>query len=87
MSEDKNLITQNEIDELFKIHELIADQEDAEKSLSLVEEIKGAILDSGKLTLKEWKSLRERIREIEVLIPAIDMIISLKDPRTTAKKS
>lgn len=86
MSEDKNLITQNEIDELFKIHELIADQEDEEKSLSLVEEIKGAILDSGKLTLKEWKSLRERIREIEVLIPAIDMIISLKVPRGAAKK-
>ncbi len=84
MSEDKNLITQNEIDELFKIHELIADQEE-EKSLSLVEEIKGAILDSGKLTLKEWKSLRERIREIEVLIPAIDMIISLKDPRKIPK--
>ena len=78
MSEDKNLISQDEVDELFKIHDLISDKKE-EKQTSLIEEIKGAILDSGKLTITEWKSLRKRIREIEVLIPHIDMIIQLKD--------
>lgn len=73
----ENLITQQEIDELLAIHELIRTDESGEKSL--IDEIKDAILDSAKLTLAQWRSLRDRIREIEILIPHIDLIIELKD--------
>lgn len=79
MSEDANLVTQAEIDELMKIHDLIrVDQGEAEKGSSLVDEIRNAILDSAKLKLEEWKSLRARIKEIEDLIPHIDLIVQLK---------
>ena len=44
---------------------------------SLVEELKHAILDSGKLELDQWQTLRDHLREIEQLIPHIDLIIKL----------
>lgn len=77
--EEKNInpedyeISQEEVDTLLSqfitVHE-------AKKSL--LDEINDAILDSGKLSLEEWRNLRTRIKEIEQLIPHIDMIIQLK---------
>jgi len=75
MSDNKNLLTQNEINNLLAINSLIDEKKD---NGSLVDEIKFALLNSGKLSLREWKSLRERLREIETLIPHIDMIVQLK---------
>ena len=75
MSDNKNLLTQNEINDLLAINSLI---DEKKNNRSLVDEIKFALLNSGKLSLKEWKSLRERLREIETLIPHIDMIVQLK---------
>ena len=42
-------------------------------------EIRTAILDSGKLSLTDWRKLRTKLREIERLIPHIDLIIELKE--------
>jgi hypothetical protein len=75
MSNNKNLLTQNEINDLLAINNLINEKKD---SGSLVDEIKFALLNSGKLSLRDWKSLREQLREIEILIPHIDMIVQLK---------
>lgn len=73
---DKDLLTQEELDELLRINEFIAAPEPSKASLA--DEIRAAILDSGKLSLAEWRSLRARLREIEELIPHIDLIIKLK---------
>jgi len=51
---------------------------DKKDDKSLVSELKKAILDSGKLELEQWFSLREQLQEIEELIPHIDLIIKLK---------
>ena len=45
---------------------------------SLMDEIHEAILDSGRLSLMQWVSLREKLREIEELVPHIDLLIKLK---------
>ncbi|WP_286235121.1 hypothetical protein [Thalassotalea sediminis] len=76
MSTDKELeiISQHDLDELLRINEFIEQQDEN----SLVSELKQAILDSGKLELNQWRSLRDHIREIEELIPHIDLIIKLK---------
>lgn len=74
--DNPTLISQEEVDVLLNIHELIEGQPESQRSL--IDEIKDAILDSGKLTLEEWTSLRERIREIEALVPHMDLIINLK---------
>jgi len=73
----KNLVSQAEVDELLNIHDLIEGKRESQRSL--IDEIKEAILDSGKLTVEEWRSLRDRIREIETLIPHMDLIIKLKE--------
>jgi hypothetical protein len=70
-----NLISQEEINELLTINGFIRD---GKEQKSLIDQIKDAILDSGKLQLSEWKSLRNRLKEIERLIPHIDLIIELK---------
>ncbi len=77
MAEGKNLVSQAEMDELLNIHDLIEGKRETQRSL--IDEIKEAILDSGRLKLEEWRSLRERIREIEGLIPHMDLIIKLKE--------
>ena len=82
-SVEKSLISQAEVDELFNIHDLIEEQTE---SRSLIDEIQAAILDSGKLTLTEWKSLRQRIAEIEQLIPHMDLIIKLKETQDRRKE-
>lgn len=78
MSEEINIISQQDLDELLRINEFI---EQADEN-SLVHELKQAILDSGKLELHQWQSLRDHIREIEELIPHIDLIIKLKKETT-----
>jgi len=67
-------LSQADLDDLLRISEFI-EQEDEN---SLVSELKRAILDSGKLEINQWESLRAHIREIEELIPHIDLIIKLK---------
>ena len=70
----EDIISQEDIDSLFRINEFI----DTNDKHSLVEELKQAILNSGKLELHQWQSLREHLGEIEALIPHIDLIIRLK---------
>ena len=71
----KNLISQDEVNELLTLGGFISEEEEKK---SLIDEIKDALLDSGKLSLREWRSLRARLKEIEKLIPHIDLIIELK---------
>jgi hypothetical protein len=71
---EKQIISQADLDNLLHINEFIEKQD----SNSLVSELKHAILDSGKLELEQWQVLRNHIREIEMLIPHIDLIIKLK---------
>ncbi|MFT5756671.1 MAG: hypothetical protein ACI9LM_001391 [Alteromonadaceae bacterium] len=70
----KEIISQADLNSLLRINEFI-EQHDGN---SLVSELKGAILDSGKLELGQWEVLRDHIHEIEELIPHIDLIIKLK---------
>jgi len=70
----QEIISQADIDSLLRINEFIEQRDEH----SLVEELKQAILDSGKLELGQWESLREHLHEIELLIPHIDLIIKLK---------
>jgi hypothetical protein len=75
-----NQLDQVELDQLLRINGFL--EEDAgDGRNSLIDEIKDAILDSGKLSLPEWKALRARLRDIESLIPTIDLIIQLKNSR------
>ena len=71
---EREIISQADLDNLLRISEFIDQQNES----SLVSELKQAILDSGKLELTQWESLRDHIREIEELIPHIDLIIKLK---------
>lgn len=71
----ENLLSQAEINDLLTINGFISEKK---KQRSLIDEIKDAILNSGRLELSEWKSLRARLKEIETLIPHIDLIIELK---------
>ncbi|GHF81650.1 hypothetical protein [Thalassotalea marina] len=68
------ILSQSDIDDLLRINEFLEQQDEN----SLVAELRRAILDSGKLELNQWESLRDHIREIEELIPHIDLIIKLK---------
>ena len=68
------LISQADLDNLLRINEFIDEHDEN----SLVSELKQAILNSGKLELTQWEILRDHIREIEELIPHIDLIIKLK---------
>jgi len=73
-STGEEIISQAELDSLLRINEFI----ELDSENSLVSELKQAILDSGKLELDQWQSLREQLKEIETLIPHIDLIIQLK---------
>jgi hypothetical protein len=73
-SSDIELISQADLDNLLRINEFIDEHDEN----SLVSELKAAILDSGTLELGQWEALRDHIREIEELIPHIDLIIKLK---------
>ncbi len=73
-NKDLEIISQSDLDDLLRINEFLEHQDEN----SLVSELKRAILDSGKLEIEQWQSLREHILEIEELIPHIDLIIKLK---------
>ena len=73
-------LDQSELDRLLLINGLLAEGS-GPGSTSLVDEIRDAILDSGKLSHREWKALRDRLKEIERLIPHIDLIIELKSQK------
>ena len=62
--EEKEIISQDELDNLLELNEFIEEQ----KSHTLINEIKEAILDSGKLKLEQWETLRQHIKEIVTLI-------------------
>jgi len=68
------ILSQADLDDLLRINEFIEQHDNH----SLVSELKRAILDSGKLELQQWRLLRVQLREIEELIPHIDLIIKLK---------
>ena len=70
-------LSQEELDRLLSISGFIADSNASDRK-TLIDEIKCAILDSGKLSLDEWMGLRDRLKEIERLIPTIDLMIDLK---------
>ncbi len=74
ISKAEEIISQDDIDSLLRISQFI----EPDDKNSLVEELKHAILDSGKLELNQWQTLRNQLREIEQLIPHIDLIIKLK---------
>lgn len=74
--EEANL-SQEELDRLLSISGFISDATTGDRK-NLIDEIKDAILDSGKLSLDEWMGLRDRLKEIERLIPTIDLMIDLK---------
>ena len=80
------IISQDEIDDLLAIADFIENQ-DSKDGHSLIDELKSAILDSGKLKLKEWHILRRKLHEIEELIPHIDLIIRLKEQREFIEKA
>ena len=71
---ETEIISQADLDNLLRINEFIEQHDNH----SLVSELKRAILDSGKLELQQWRLLRVQLREIEELIPHIDLIIKLK---------
>ena len=70
-------LSQEELDRLLSISGFISDGNTGDRK-NLIDEIKDAILDSGKLSLDEWMGLRDRLKEIERLIPTIDLMIDLK---------
>jgi hypothetical protein len=72
-------ISQEEVDHLLRLSGFLADGNGI--SRSLIDEIEEAILDSGKLSVQEWITLRSRLREVERLAPTIDLIIALKQKR------
>lgn len=74
VDKELEILSQADLDDLLCINEFIEQQDEK----SLVSELKMAILDSGKLELAQWQQLRNQIREIEQLIPHIDLIIKLK---------
>jgi len=74
VKKNKGIISQEELDNLLMLNDFI----DKKDEKSLVNELKRAILDSGKLELTQWLALREQLKEIEELIPHIDLIIKLK---------
>ncbi len=74
MDKEIEIISQQDMDNLLHLNEFI-EQHDKH---SLVGELKRAILDSGKLELEQWRLLREQLREVEELIPHVDLIIKLK---------
>ncbi len=76
-----NTLDQNELDQLLLINGFLGESTLEGGRKSLIDEIRNAILDSGKLSHREWRALRDRLREIEQLIPTIDLIIELKARR------
>jgi len=79
MSEPDNVLAQQELDDLLRIHDLIAEGE--KTGTALVDELENAILDNGKLSLAQWRALRDKRKAIERLVPHLDLIIELRERR------
>jgi hypothetical protein len=77
-------LDQHELDDLLRINGFLSD-DNTKSGKSLIAELQDAILDSGKLSLPQWKELRSRLQEIEQLIPHIDLIIKLRERRGDRK--
>jgi len=73
----EEVVSQDQIDNLLQLSEFIGTKKGATRKL--IKEMRAAILDSGKLSVDEWRVLRKGLAEIEELLPVIDMIIRLKD--------
>ena len=80
--QELEILSQEDLDDLLRINEFIEQKDEN----SLVSEIQAAILDSAKLELSQWQALRDHIREIEELIPHIDLIIQLKKENKRKKR-
>jgi hypothetical protein len=78
-------VSQEEIDQLLRLSGFLANESGTGRSL--IDEIEDAILDSGKLSLQEWMTLRLRLKEVERLAPHIDLIIALRQKRPTPGKA
>ena len=78
--DSNGLLSQDQIDEMLQLSEFIDGKKGATRQL--IREMRSAILDSGKLSLSEWRGLRNGMREIEELLPVIDMIIKPKEQET-----
>lgn len=74
-------LDQGELDQLLLLNGFLKEETGGAGKKSLIDEIEDAVLDSGKLSLKEWMALRDRLKEIERLVPHIDLIIQLKSQR------
>ena len=85
--EEQVVVSQNEIDDLHAIADFINHEDQKQTQHTLIEEIKSAILDSGKLSIDEWNALRRKLHEIESLIPHIDLIIRLKEQKQMRDKA
>lgn len=81
--ETSDLLGQEEIDRLLVLNGFL--EEDGVAHRSMLDEIESAILDSGKLSIPQWTTLRTRLREVERLAPHIDLIIALKQKRPGPK--
>ncbi len=79
MSGPDNVLAQQELDDLLRIHDLIAEGE--KTGTALVDELENAILDNGKLSLAQWRALRDKRKAIERLVPHLDLIIELRERR------
>jgi len=79
MSEPDNVLAQQELDDQLRIHDLIAEGE--KTGTALVDELENAILDNGKLSLAQWRALRDKRKAIERLVPHLDLIIELRERR------
>ncbi len=82
---EKSVLEQAELDQLLRLNGFLDDGDTGRKSL--IDELNDAILDSGRLSLKEWRAMRDRLKEIERLIPTIDLIIDLKARRRTETRT
>ncbi len=59
-STNHDIISQADLDDLLRINEFIEPQNEN----SLVEELKRAILDSAKLELEQWQTLRDQLNQV-----------------------
>jgi len=71
-----DILSQDDIDHLIHLDEFINSKKGATRQL--IREMRSVILDSGKLSLEQWRVLREGMTQIEELLPVMDMIIRLK---------
>ncbi len=77
-TQSMSLLTQSDLDSVLGN---FLNEDKNSNEISLIDEIKEAILNSGRLSYREWKSLRGRVKEISEMLPHIEFIISLKQQK------